>query len=52
MRTVLLADVLELVDVAVCQDKDMFLQRLPHHAQSFVLLVTTPAFSVSLSHLP
>ena len=39
--TMLLANVLEQVDVAEFQDKNMFIQRLPHHAQSFALHVTT-----------
>ena len=50
--TVLLASVLQRVDAAVCPGKNMFIQRLPHHAQRFILHVTTPALSFSLSRLP
>ena len=39
---VLLASVLELLYIAVCQDKNMFIKRLPHHAQSVILHVPTP----------
>ena len=49
---VLLANVLGQVDAAVCWDKTMFIQRLPHHAQSAILHVTTPALTVCLSRLP
>ena len=38
-------NVLGQVDVAVFQDKNMFIQMLPHHAQSFALHVTSPALS-------
>ena len=34
------------------QIKNIFIQRLPRHAQSFHLHVTTPALSVYLSRLP
>ena len=40
---VLLAGVLGQVDVAVFQDKNMFVHRLLHHAQIPALHVTTPA---------
>ena len=49
MRTVLNANVLEQVDVAMLQDKNMVIQRLPHHAQNVVLHVTTPALSMILT---
>ena len=39
--TPLIADVLVLVDVAVYRVKNVFIQRFPHHAQSFILHVTT-----------
>ena len=34
--------VLEQVDIAVFQDKNIFIQRLAHHAQSFAFHVTRP----------
>ena len=40
--TVLLANVLAQVDVAVYQDKNMFTLKLPPHAQSVILHVTSP----------
>ena len=49
---VLLASVLGQVDAAVFQVRNVFIQRLPHHAQRFVLHMTTPALSVCLSHSP
>ena len=42
MRSELLANVLDQVDVADFQDKNIFIQRLPHHTQSFVLHVARP----------
>ena len=39
-------------DVALFLDRNMSIQRFPHHAQSVILHVTTPAFSVYLSRLP
>ena len=42
MRTVLLAGVLEQVDDAVCQDKNVFIQMLPLHGQIVIPHVTTP----------
>ena len=50
--TALLANVLERVDVAVFKDQNMFIQRLPHQALSFLLHVTTPTLTVCLSRLP
>ena len=44
--------VLEQFDVAVSQDKNLFIQRVPHHAESFALHVTTPALPFCLSRLP
>ena len=52
IRTVLLASVLGQVDDVVCLDKNMFIQRLPHQAQSATLHVIAPALTVRLSRLP
>ena len=50
--TSLLAGLLGQLDVAVSQDKNMAIRKLPHHAQSFVHQVTTPAHPSCLSRLP
>ena len=49
MRTVLLASELGQVSVAVFQDTNMFIQRLPHHARSMVLRVATPTSRLSFA---
>ena len=49
--TVLLVSVPEQVDVAVFRTK-IFLHRLPHHDQSVILHVTTPALPECLSTIP
>ena len=46
--TVLLANVLGRVDVAVFQVEHIFIQRLPHHAHDMIVHVTTPALLVYL----
>ena len=50
MCTVLRASVVQ-ADVVVSLMKNMLTQKLPHHAQSFALHVTTPALTVRLSRL-
>ena len=51
MCTLLLASVLG-QDVAVCLEKNIFIQRLPPHAQSVARPVTTLALSFCLFCLP
>ena len=50
--TVLFESVLGPVGVAMFQDKNMLIQKLPHHAQCGILQVTTPVLHVCLSRFP